>query len=160
MCYFTMIKDIALSRAWSGAMHLLPEYNDLNLAYLATERLDCPDMSLGDIRVSLQMNSYIGWSSLFLVETKNQIREKCSKRENFSFLLPDCRFKHHRQRHGSIDPKERVSERFWGVHLPGWKLHWSLSSFCLAHRGRRCVILSFRPLQNERETKTGTLSRS
>lgn len=39
MCYFTMMKDTgsAPSHVWSGAMHLLPEYNDLNLAYLATE---------------------------------------------------------------------------------------------------------------------------
>lgn len=39
MCYFTMMKDTGstLSPVWSGAMHLLPEYKDLNLAYLATE---------------------------------------------------------------------------------------------------------------------------
>ncbi|TNM92049.1 hypothetical protein fugu_019061 [Takifugu bimaculatus] len=56
-------------------------------------------------------------------------------------VLKTGRLEHHRQRHGSIDAEERVSERFRGVHLPGWELHRSLSSFCLAHRGRRCSAL-------------------
>lgn len=69
-----------------------------------------------------------------------------------SFLCSDCRFKHHGQRHGSFDAEERVSEWFRRVHLPGWKLHRSLPSFCLAHRGRWCVPFSFYPLQIDTDT--------
>lgn len=96
----------------------------------------------------------VGHFKVYVLARNQRTRpQKCERREGFWFLLPilcpDGRLEHHGQRHGSVDAEERVSERFRGVHLPGWELHRSLSSFCLAHRGRRCVAFSFRPFQNE-----------
>lgn len=82
-------------------------------------------------------------------------------KENFwsllPFLHPDCRLKHHGQRHGGFDAEKRVSKWFRRVHLPGWKLHRSLSSFCLAHRGRWCVTFWFCPLQKGADTNLTVL---
>lgn len=51
-------------------------------------RLNYPDMSLGDIRVSLQMNSYIGWSSLCAWSKPRTRPEKGI----ISHLCPWCSF--------------------------------------------------------------------
>lgn len=71
-------------------MHLLPEYNDLNLAHLATERLDCPDMSLGDI--SLSTNELIYWLVKFVLGRNQESDQKSAQKGRISNFSSRCSF--------------------------------------------------------------------